>query len=89
MNEKYHTYSHTESNCGILSTYSGDLSEYRTRILSKLKDSSLTVLGALVIHTKYGLLNGNNHGKLICSVISQAPREKPPIERHISAFSSF
>lgn len=81
-NEKYHA----ESNCGILSTQMVPLG-HRTRTLSRLKDWNPAVFGALVTHIVYGLLIGNKHRKLICSVNSQAPREKLPIETLIRYFS--
>lgn len=78
-----------ESNCSILSSTQRMPLEYRTRILSSLKDMKLTILRALLLCTTYGLLNGNKHRELICSVNSQAPREKLPIETQDTlAFSS-
>lgn len=76
-----------ESNCSILSSTQRMPLEYRTRILSSLKDMNLTILRALLLCTTYGLLNRNKHRKLICSVNSQAPREKLPIETLIRYFS--
>jgi len=63
--------------------------EPRTRILSPLQPEGWgysTVLRALVALTTWGLLDGNKHRKLICSVNGQAPRG---LLKHFQETSAF